>query len=190
VDVNHSCHAQISRCFFANNYARGGGGGVNVTGLADFEDDVFVSNRTSATGGGINVWVDGTANVSGCTFYDNRAGHWAWGGGIGCRDGGMVDVTNSLLAFNAYGRGIGCYSNCGQMHVECTNIFGNEGGNWVGFCIVEQEGINGNFSADPLFCDPESGDFRIQSDSPCALTRCDRLRARGRAAGGMWPRGR
>ena len=28
-------------------------------------------------------------------------------------------------------------------------------------------GINGNISADPLFADPENGDFRLQPGSPC-----------------------
>jgi len=26
----------------------------------------------------------------------------------------------------------------------------------------------GNISEDPLFCDAESGDYRVRSDSPCA----------------------
>ena len=28
-------------------------------------------------------------------------------------------------------------------------------------------GLNGNISADPLFANPEKGDFRLQPDSPC-----------------------
>ena len=28
-------------------------------------------------------------------------------------------------------------------------------------------GVNGNISSDPLFMDPENGDFRLRLDSPC-----------------------
>lgn len=34
-------------------------------------------------------------------------------------------------------------------------------------CIADQQGIEGNICADPLFCDPENGDLRLQEDSPC-----------------------
>ena len=50
--------------------------------------------------------------------------------------------------------------------LSCTNIFGNTGGNWTA-CIVDQLGINGNFSADPRFCAPLAGDYTLAADSPC-----------------------
>jgi hypothetical protein len=43
---------------------------------------------------------------------------------------------------------------------------GNWGINWGG--SAGQYGINGNISEDPLFCDPEAGDFTLHGDSPCA----------------------
>ena len=57
----------------------------------------------------------------------------------------------------------------GKAHfmVSCTDLFGNAAGDWVG-PLAGLEDVNGNFSADPLFCDPDNGDFTIQSDSPCA----------------------
>ena len=35
-------------------------------------------------------------------------------------------------------------------------------------CIAGQESINGNFSADPLFCDTVVGDYHLNVFSPCA----------------------
>jgi hypothetical protein len=49
----------------------------------------------------------------------------------------------------------------------CCDLFGNIGGDYIG-PIVDQLGMNGNISEDPLFCDPGSLDLRIHSDSPCA----------------------
>jgi hypothetical protein len=50
--------------------------------------------------------------------------------------------------------------------LSCCDLFGNAGGDWV-VGIADQEGIRGNFAADPLFCDPENGDLTLRSDSPC-----------------------
>jgi hypothetical protein len=51
--------------------------------------------------------------------------------------------------------------------LSCCNIYGNSGGDWISY-IASQADSNGNFSADPLFCDTTSGDFHLQSNSPCA----------------------
>ena len=33
--------------------------------------------------------------------------------------------------------------------------------------VAWQYGVEGNISADPLFCDPGGDDFRLQEGSPC-----------------------
>ena len=48
----------------------------------------------------------------------------------------------------------------------CCDIYGNAGGDWVD-CIADQYGVDGNFSADPLFCDVTAGDLTLASESPC-----------------------
>ena len=49
--------------------------------------------------------------------------------------------------------------------VSCTNSFGN-GSNWTGF--PDPSGTDGNFSAPPLFCDSDQGNYALSSGSPCA----------------------
>ena len=53
-----------------------------------------------------------------------------------------------------------------QLNVSCSDIYGNAGGNYVG--IPDQTSLNGNISADPLFCDTANGDFSLQASSPCS----------------------
>ena len=53
------------------------------------------------------------------------------------------------------------------MTISCSDVFGNEGGDWVGD-LVDDLGVNGNICADPLFCDAADGDLSIRDDSPCA----------------------
>jgi hypothetical protein len=46
----------------------------------------------------------------------------------------------------------------------CNDVWGNTQ-NWVG--APDQEGINGNFSVDPLFCDPDADDYTLANTSTC-----------------------
>jgi len=48
----------------------------------------------------------------------------------------------------------------------CCDLYGNVGGDWTGY-IADQLGLDGNFSADPLFCDTASGDLTLEECSPC-----------------------
>ena len=50
--------------------------------------------------------------------------------------------------------------------LDCSDIFGNVGYDWGGR-IEDQLGTDGNFSEDPLFCDPVSNDFTLDCNSPC-----------------------
>lgn len=53
----------------------------------------------------------------------------------------------------------------GTATLICCDLYGNEGGDWVGY-VEEQLGLDGSFSADPLFCDPDLGDLTLAGDSP------------------------
>ena len=61
----------------------------------------------------------------------------------------------------------GVYSGPPVATFSCTDIFGNEGGDWTG-SIADQLGVNGNISLDPLFVNAKHGNFRLKAESPCA----------------------
>ena len=50
--------------------------------------------------------------------------------------------------------------------LACCDIVGNELGDWVGE-IADQEGQNGNFSREPVFCNPGNGNYHLWVYSPC-----------------------
>ncbi len=77
----------------------------------------------------------------------------------------IVDISNTIIAFNKNGSVIECRSTT-TINIECSNLFGNEGGDWND-CLVGDSGINGNFSADPRTCDSILGDYHLLEDSPC-----------------------
>ena len=55
----------------------------------------------------------------------------------------------------------------GGITASCSDIYGNEGGDWVG-CIAGQDMVRGNLATDPLFCDLGSNDVHLDEASPCA----------------------
>ena len=86
------------------------------------------------------------------------------GSGLYCGQNASIDIEGSVIAF-----GVGEVEVCcsgGTIFPICCDIFGNSDGDWGG-CIADQEGVNGNISADPEFCHPLSGDFTLCSSSPC-----------------------
>jgi hypothetical protein len=121
----------------------------------------FVSN-TGGGGGGISCADGSEPVISHCTFWDNSAGY---GSGILSRGGSAPTIWNSIIAFGTNGVAVFCHSDS-RVHIYCSDIFGNEGGDWVG-CVAGQLGVGGNLSADPLFCDPGAGDLHLSDASPC-----------------------
>jgi Right handed beta helix region len=85
---------------------------------------------------------------------------------IGYTGVGAVEVTRNIMAFNGQ-EGFFCVNQAPELIVACNDAYGNAGGDYGGSC-TEHSGADGNFSADPLFCDPSSNDFRISESSPCA----------------------
>lgn len=69
---------------------------------------------------------------------------------------GTTIVHNAIFAFND-----GNPMNALQ-DMTCTDIYGNSLGDWSGYI-----GIDGNISADPLFCDTAAGDYHLSGFSPC-----------------------
>ncbi len=64
----------------------------------------------------------------------------------------------------------------GAATFTCSDVFGNQGGDWSG-CIAGQNGVNGNISLNPRFCNPPAGNFRLHVQSPCLAQPCGKMGA-------------
>jgi|GEM_PF-1728939 len=142
----HRASPAISYCTFVGNVGdslgQGGavycGGSVPTWSHPTFDHCTFYGNQAEL-GEGSSVYVNGFSSAS--------LDHCILAGGIG--DGAVVCDTAAATS------------------LACCDIYGNAGGDWVG-CITGQNGTNGNFSAIPMFCNPDSGDFSLADASPCA----------------------
>jgi hypothetical protein len=149
---NHA-NLTVENCVFRGNSADWGGGGMrNEIGSPIVKNCLFEGN-TADQGGAIWSY-DSSPTIVNCTFVDNSATDG--GGAIAnlvnrCLDCFMT-VTNCIFwdnspdTFNAWSVD------------DCVVTFSDVQGGYDG---------DGNIDADPLFVDPENGDFRLQQGSPC-----------------------
>jgi hypothetical protein len=90
--------------------------------------------------------------------------------GDGCGillDAGSYSIFCNIIVNNNWG----IRSNAMSMNINCNNVWGNQIKDYDLEFLPDPTGTNGNISADPQFCgvSPElSGNFYLQSDSPCA----------------------
>ncbi len=178
VFLQDNCYPTFTHCFFQNNSANKGGAvwveGRSVWGRCRpvFTECIFDGNSTMGYhgfGGAFAFIGLAGADISNCTFYDNTA---YLGSVFGLDrttynpEPGVPDlvVANSIIAFNRNIPPVAIVA--GDLAFQCTDIFGNAGGDWTDG-IAGQADIDGNFSADPFFCDTALGDFGISVNSPC-----------------------
>jgi len=155
----------VADCTFTANTALHHGGAIYASGSVDhIEGCVFVDNSASERGGAVyhdrNLGT-GYLPISSCTFIRG----WALDGAAIYDRDGRLDLTNSIVAYSQGGAPLGVRGYY-DTYIGCTNIYGNEGGDWDSLQNWQYEA--GNYSSDPMFCDLETGDYRLHSESPSA----------------------
>jgi predicted outer membrane repeat protein len=163
-------------CVFRDNTCNmGHGGAIHYSGASQSDfltlaGCVFERNCSDDEGSALAVmsyWseVNAAVSISRCTFVGNGACVDGLDGSTLClATAGDITMENTLVAYGTAGGGL-CPTTVTPT-LTCCDIYGNEGGDWVG-TIESQLGVNGNISADPLFCDMLGGDFRLETCSPC-----------------------
>jgi hypothetical protein len=160
----HEATPILTDCLFTGNSGNYRGGAVCNNGLtvALYDGCTFAGND-ALQGGAVSCCVNSINVLRRCTFEGNRAPNG--GSSVDCGCHAVATLERCILAFGLEGGSASIWSD-GEIHISCSDIFGNAGGDWVE-CIAEQYGINGNFSADPLFCEAATGDLSLHQDSPC-----------------------
>ena len=160
VGLNGS-HGNFADCRFEGNDGGYAGGGLYLySSSADFFRDLFLDNVGSGLGGAIHAnQSDSSCSLSYSTFHGNTA---SAGNHLYVRNGGSFNTAFCILATDDGGDAAVC--NGGVIDLYCCDVFG---GNGFSDCLAQYDGSLGNFSADPLFCDPAAGDLTLQAGSPC-----------------------
>jgi predicted outer membrane repeat protein len=153
----------VNKCEFTGNMAKAKGGAVyaefSVLSITNcvFSENTAGASGSSVTGGGAVFIVGAGATIANCTFYNNSTHYPANGGGAIYNYLATSVIANSILWGNTAAVGPQVYSS----YSPNTTIT---------HCNIDQPGFesgNGNMRRDPLWADPEVGDFRLQAGSPC-----------------------
>ena len=113
-------------------------------------------------GGGIYLR-DGSADLTRITAGGCQA---EFGGGISLYNG-TYDIAQ-VIVVSCSGGGIRAFDS--EVSITCSDVWANEGGNYTGE-LTDMTGIDGNISADPIFCTEffNPGDpWSLSYDSPCS----------------------
>ncbi len=157
---------------------------LNGSGPTIIAHNIFYNNSS------IIVEASGSSEIFNNLIY-------SCGAGISCGDYAMdIKIHHNVIAFNVGtsgpGDGTGILLDAGSywisnniivnnrqgirsisttVHLDCNNVWGNAEFNYSLLFFPDPTGTNGNISLDPQFCgvSPDiSGNFYLQSDSPCA----------------------
>ncbi|MDX2474409.1 MAG: T9SS type A sorting domain-containing protein [Candidatus Krumholzibacteria bacterium] len=166
----------FSGCSFERNSAVAVGGALNCVGSSGpvMVNCLFVGNWAEGGGDVINASQGAQPWIISCTLADNgvqaggAASLLAW-------NAGTIKVNNSIV-FNQQGQREWTGDFGSVPTVACSDF-----SNWPGL-LADQNGQNGNFSADPLFCGGASSTSHYSLDelSPCvaaATMGCGRVGA-------------
>jgi len=153
----------IRNCRIIGNYSNwppypnpiGYGGGIYLYnlgrhGVTDFriENCLIANNYAGSKGGGIACYTESSPSIINCTIVDNSA----W-----------YDVEDDVWVFHDSDPIIR-NSIIGKLTIVASSP---TPGNITYNDILSGPYIEGNISADPLFTDPEAGDYHLQPSSPC-----------------------
>ena len=181
---NEESEPMLSDCMFNGNSSTGSGGGMfNENANPILLGCIFSENSAlSESGGGMHNHSDSQPSLSNCIFTGNSA----------IINGGAMDnihtsrpvLFNCILCANVAtqaGGGISSFQEGRPMLVNCI-LWGNSDESGTGAyssqirgqaeviysCVQDNMGINswpgeGNINIDPLFANPENGDYHLKS---------------------------
>jgi len=179
----------ITNCIFRNNSGNEGGAMYFANWAMPIIDECIIENNNADLGGGVNsnlskpliqnTLFSGNVANNGGAYYNKMLGGTIKNSNfcmnsssngaafhLSYHDSELL-IENTIIAFNTQGEAIYCADPDNVPSLTCVDIFDNEGGDWTGG-IANQQIQNGNFSANPLFCDMVTGDYGLYVTSPCA----------------------
>ncbi len=130
-----------ARNLMAGNIAGARGGAIAMTSPSSCQSCLLTLHNST---------LSGNSAPTGAHIWSNMSNRWG-------------DLRHTILAFAPTGAAV---AGIGTLDATCLDVYGNAGGDYVGQ-LSGKGGVNGNISADPLFCDPGADDYTLREGSPC-----------------------
>ena len=152
--------ADLLDCAFIRNLAYSAGGVSNYDGDVTLTNCIFIGNTSEFRSGGVENYSSvypATMLLTNCTVVENSTE--GFGGGL--QNSGDVSISNSLFWNNSDSDGI-------NESAQIRTISGSHMVNYT--CVQDLTGALGgvgNIGENPLFADPNNGNFHLLPGSPC-----------------------
>ncbi len=154
----------ISINTFRNNSAQGGGGALGLLESSPWVENNLFRGNQSALGGAVYCDNFSAGPIRYNTFDENGASSGA-GAGVLCTNYSAPVISNNIVVNSTNGNPIET-KNDSVPTITCCCFFNNAGGDALPLGAFDG---GGNFAEDPQFCGIDgSGNYFLQSDSPCA----------------------
>ncbi|MBK8233553.1 MAG: hypothetical protein IPK72_23990 [Candidatus Eisenbacteria bacterium] len=154
----------MRQCLFQGNVAAEHSAAIAGDQDTRITECIFVGNE-APLGAAIWIWLDSPGLAHGgihnCTFVRNRVTGPESGALHVVPSSGLADISRNIF-YETIG-GVGMFCDGGPPN-DCNVFWHNEGADsWPPLLCSAQEGM----VVDPLFCNPDAGDFRVRAGSPC-----------------------
>ncbi len=181
----------IQNATIDDNDGNGWGGGIYCSNATlDLQNVSVCNNGAQLSGGGVHIDDSSAVRFDDVVISENLLPEY--GGGIAYYGDNLI-LKNVTVSRNQAYEGDGIYQNGGQLFLLNTIVWDNEKeeihfpiwqnksstitvvysdieGGLDSLVTSEQDTVywlEGNIDADPLFVNPDSGDFNLQEGSPC-----------------------
>lgn len=192
LSIDNNAAVAVNSCRFSSNQAQYAAALIIDNASPTFTGCQFDRNHANlAAGIGYVFNVPANPSFVNCTFFGNSVNipPVPAAAGMLYADQTTIGLQNCIFAYNTGDEPLIC-PNGGSYVISCTDIFGNSPGDWLG-CVASQNGVSGNISLNPQFCDTANTDLRVSSQSPCspANNSCSVLMGSGVGSCGNTPAG-
>ncbi len=162
----------ISNCSINENFATEEGGGVFNRGSRPSIINCLLKGNSASRGGAISCCFD-SPMITNCLITGNLAD--STGGGIYYSSCPFSIITNCTVTGNFASKGAGICCNKSSPHIINSILWGNDleisthpSNPKLIYCDIQggYPGL-GNIDSDPLFINPENGDYHLKTGSPC-----------------------
>jgi hypothetical protein len=158
----------MSYCEIIGNKTQNEAGGVYVGYSSAILTNCLIALNTAHLqgGGGVMCSRPGTSlTISNCTIWGNSGGSQWGGGGVLCRNA-SASITNSIIWGNTAPKGseISVEVPTSTLVIDYSNVAGGQAEVNVGGGCTLNWGV-GNIDTDPLFTDPNNGDYHLKSQA-------------------------
>jgi peptidoglycan-N-acetylglucosamine deacetylase len=151
----------------SNNYSSFAGGVSFESSFAILQSNLIVNNTADCDSG--VACVEGQPRITNNTIAGNSAVYDYESSGLVILSTLPPIISNNIIAFNYGAPGVVDFGGFDPDYFSYNDVYGHPNSNYLSSVLPEmdQTGVNGNISVNPLFADIDANNYHLQAVSLC-----------------------